>query len=79
MAVSTTEHPVRDIAHANLRWNFAVNVIDVSFITLGLSLISRETVMPLLVNSLTDSKLAIGMIAALWGLGIYLPQLFTAN
>ena len=79
MAVSTTEHPVRDIAHANLRWNFAVNVIDVSFITLGMSLVSRETVMPLLVSSLTDSKLAIGLICAIWGLGIYLPQLLTAN
>ena len=67
------------MAHANLRWNFAVNVMDVSFITLGMSLVSRETVMPLLVSSLTDSKLAIGMIGALWGLGIYLPQLLTAN
>jgi MFS family permease len=79
MAVSTTEHPLQDMAHANLRWNFAVNVIDVSFITLGMSLVSRETVMPLLVNSLTDSKIAIGMIGAIWGLGIYLPQLLTAN
>ena len=79
MAVSTTENPVQDMAHANLRWNFAVNVMDVSFITLGMSLVSRETVMPLLVSSLTDSKLAIGMIGALWGLGIYLPQLLTAN
>lgn len=79
MAVSTTEQPLHDMAHANLRWNFAVNVMDVSFITLGMSLVSRETVMPLLVSSLTDSKLAIGMIGALWGLGIYLPQLLTAN
>ena len=79
MAVSTTENAAQDMAHANLRWNFAVNVIDVSFITLGMSLVSRETVMPLLVSSLTDSKIAIGMIGAIWGLGIYLPQLLTAN
>jgi MFS family permease len=79
MAVSTTEHSAQDRAHANLSWNFAVNVIDVSFITPGMSLVSRETVMPLLVSSLTDSKLAIGMIGAIWGLGIYLPQLLTAN
>jgi MFS family permease len=91
MAVSTTEppggqprpdpvrEPLHDLAHANLRWNFAVNVLDVSFITLGMSLVSRETVMPLLVSQLTDSKVAVGMIAAIWGLGIYLPQLLTAN
>ena len=41
---------------ANLRWNFGVNIIDITFITLGLSLISRETVMPVLVSKLTDSN-----------------------
>jgi len=70
---------IDETVQANLKWNFSVNLVDISFITLGLSLISRETVMPILVSSLTDSKMAIGMIAALWGLGIYLPQLFTAN
>ncbi len=74
MAVSTTKE--RD---ANLTWNFAVNVLDVAFITLGISFVSRETVMPLLVNQLTDSKFAVGLIAALWGLGLYLPQLLTAS
>ena len=75
MAHSTID----DIAQTNLAWNFSVNLVDISFITLGLSLVSRETVMPLLVSSLTDSKLALGLIPALWGLGLYLPQLFTAN
>jgi MFS family permease len=83
MAVTTTKtpsgQPLQGVAQANLRWNFAANVIDVSFITLGMSLVSRETVMPLLVNELTDSKVAVGLIAAIWGLGIYLPQLLTAN
>jgi len=63
----------------NLRWNFTVNLIDIAFITLGISLVSRDTVLPVLVSTLTDSNLAIGLIAALYGLGIYLPQLFTAN
>ena len=64
---------------ANLRWNFGVNIIDITFITLGLSLISRETVMPVLVSTLTDSKLAIGLVPAMWSLGYYLPQLLMAN
>lgn len=63
----------------NLRWNFTVNLVDVAFITLGISLVSRDTVLPVLVSTLTDSNLAVGLIAALYGLGIYLPQLFTAN
>ena len=60
-------------------WNFSVNLWDVTFITLGFSLISKETVLPVLVSQLTDSKLAIGLVPAVWSLGIYLPQLLTAN
>ena len=62
-------------AQKNVTWNFNVNLIDVIFITFGFSLISRETVMPVLVSTLTDSKLAIGLIPAIWALGYYLPQL----
>ena len=60
-------------------WNFSVNLWDIAFITFGFSFISRETVIPVLVSQLTDSKLAIGLVPALWGLGFYLPQLLTAN
>jgi MFS family permease len=63
----------------NLRWNFSVNLLDIAFITISLSLVSRETVMPVLVSQLTDSKLAIGLIPAIYMLGFYLPQLLSAN
>jgi MFS family permease len=63
----------------NLPWNFLVNLVDITFITLGLSLISRETIMPLFVSELTDSKIAIGLIPAIVSLSFYLPQLFVAN
>ena len=63
----------------NLPWNFSVNLIDITFITLGLSLVSRETIMPLLVSKMTDSKIAIGLIPAIYSLGFYLPQLLTAS
>lgn len=63
----------------NFRWNFSVNLIDISFITLAMTLISRETIMPLLVNTLTDSKIMIGFIPAIWSISYYLPQLFAAN
>ena len=60
-------------------WNFSVSLWDITFITLGISFISRETVVPVLVSQLTDSKLVIGLIPAMWSLGLYLPQLLTAN
>src|SRR5215510_10960137 len=63
----------------NFRWNFAVNLLDISFIMLGLNLVSRETVLPLLVSKLTSSPVAIGLVPAIYSLGIYLPQLLGAS
>ena len=63
----------------NLPWNFSVNLIDITFITLAFSLISRETIMPLLISELTESKLAIGLVPAIFSIAFYLPQLFAAN
>ncbi|MCY4539430.1 MAG: MFS transporter [Chloroflexi bacterium] len=63
----------------NLPWNFSVNLIDITFITLAFSVISRETITPLLVSNLTDSKIAIGLVPAIFSISFYLPQLFAAN
>jgi MFS family permease len=63
----------------NFRWNFAVNLLDISFIMLGISLVSRETVIPLLVSQLTTSPVVIGLVPAVYSLGIYLPQLIGAG
>jgi MFS family permease len=63
----------------NFRWNFAVNLVDISFIMLGISLVSRETVIPLLVSKLTPSPIAIGLVPAVYSLGMYLPQLLGAS
>ena len=63
----------------NFRWNFSVNLLDISFITLAFSLISRETITPLLVSQLTDSKIAVGFVPAIFSISFYLPQLFAAN
>ena len=63
----------------NFRWNFSVNLLDISFITLAFSLISRETITPLLVSQLTDSKIAVGLVPAIFSISFYLPQLFAAN
>jgi MFS family permease len=63
----------------NANWNFGVNLLDITFFTLALSLVSRDTVMPVLVSHLTDSKFAIGLIPAIFSLCFYLPQLLIAN
>lgn len=50
-------------------WNFSVSIWDITFITLGLSFISRATVLPVLVSQMTDSKLLIGLVPAYWSPG----------
>ena len=64
---------------ANDNWNFNVNVLDNMFYALAISLVSQETIMPLLVSKLTDSTVAIGLIPAIFSLSFLLPQLFVAN
>ena len=63
----------------NYRWNFTVNLLDVTFFWFGNSFISSATIVPLFVSKLSDNPLAIGMAAVIAQGGWYLPQLFTAN
>lgn len=82
MMESTAADPIvqaESEARSNANWNFGVNVVDLIFFTLANSLISRDTVMPVLVSTLTDSKLALGLVPAVFSLGLYLPQLFFAE
>ena len=60
-------------------WNFGVNLLDNMFYTLAISLVSQETIMPLLVSQLTDSPIAVGLIPAIFSVSFLLPQLFVAN
>jgi MFS family permease len=75
MAQTALESRIQD----NSAWNFTVNLWDIMFITVASSLVARDTVMPALVLQLTDAKWVIGLIPAIFTLGFYLPQLFSAN
>lgn len=61
------------------RHNFIMNVLDGAFFGLALGFASSATVMPLFVNSLTDSTVLIGLIASMQMIGWQLPQLLTSN
>ncbi|MEJ2748586.1 MAG: MFS transporter, partial [Anaerolineae bacterium] len=66
-------------AAQNYRWNFAVNLLDGVSFWFGLSFISSTTIVPLFISKLTDSTLAIGLVAVIAQGAWFLPQLFTAN
>jgi MFS family permease len=61
------------------RFNFIVNLLDGGFFGSALGFASFITVIPLFVNTMTDSALLIGLIPAIHAVGWQLPQLFTAN
>lgn len=62
----------------HFRWNFIVNVLDGGFFGLGMTFSALSTILPLYLSHLTDSKLALGLLAALPNFGYLVPQLFTA-
>ncbi len=66
-------------ATQHFRHNFIYNVLDGMFFGLGIGFASFVTVIPLFVDTLTDSTLLIGLIPAIHTLGWQLPQLFTAS
>jgi MFS family permease len=51
----------------------------VSTFWIGLSFISAATILPLYISKLTDSALAIGLVAVIARGSWFLPQIFTAN
>jgi MFS family permease len=62
----------------HFRWNFIVNALDGGFFGLGMTFVALGTIMPLYLSHLTDSKLALGALAALPSFGYLFPQIFTA-
>jgi MFS family permease len=61
------------------RFNFTVNLLDGGFFGSAIGFASFITVIPLFVDTMTDSAILIGLIPAIHSVGWQLPQLFTAN
>ena len=64
---------------ANTRWNFTVLGADIAFFSLGLSISSAYTVLPLFVHHLTSGNEAVALIPAVRALGTYGPPLLVAG
>lgn len=74
MSVPTARDPA-----ANLRFNFAVGLLDGAFFGLGMGFGSFSAIIPLFVHHLTDSALLIGLVPAIHNMGFQFPQLLTAG
>jgi MFS family permease len=73
------EANTRQDVEANLAWNLAVNLLDITMMMFALNLVSRATILPLLVSRLTPSRVAVGLVSAVYSLAYLLPQLLTAS
>lgn len=62
-----------------LTHNFIMNVLDGAVYALGMSLVSRTTVLPLFVHKLGGGSVAVGLIPVLWWIGFSFPQLLIAG
>ncbi len=63
----------------NYRWNFTTLLLDWSVFMVAMSFTSVNTVLPAFARRLTSSSFLIGLVPALSTLGLYLPQILTAN
>lgn len=63
----------------HVRHNVFVSVMDGAFFGAGLGFASFVTVIPLFVNSLTDSATLVGLIASIHLIGWQFPQMLTAG
>jgi len=61
------------------RWNFTVNLLDLTFYNLAMSFIFGATVLTLYASYLTDSALLIGLVPTVQSLGFALPQLLLSR
>lgn len=66
-------------ARTNLRFNFFAGLADGSLFGVALGFASFSTVLPLFVESLTQSATLIGLVPAVHSAGWLLPQLFLAR
>ena len=59
--------------------NFLINLSEGALFIAGTSFISTQTVLPALVNRLGGGNLAIGALAVITWVGLFLPQIFAAR
>jgi hypothetical protein len=58
---------------------FLLGVLNGALYQMGIAFVDPSTVLPVFINELTRSELAVGAVSAVAGAGWLLPQLFVAN
>ncbi len=59
--------------------NFFYNIFDGSLFAFGMSFVSLQTVLPLLVKRMSGSDIAVGLIPVVWLISFNFPQILVSN
>ena len=78
MAVGSGKDEAGAYVPAHTWWNFTVLGADIAFFSLGLSISSAYTMMPLFVHHLSSDNVLVALIPAIQALGLFGPQLLVA-
>ena len=62
-----------------LRQNVVANIADGAMYAFGISFVSIQTVIPVMVKHISDSNFAVSLVMVLWTAGFNFPQIFIAN
>jgi MFS family permease len=62
-----------------MSWNFIMGLIHGIFFAGGMAFSSPTAILPVFLNSLTNSKTVVGLFSTVMGSGSFLPQLFVAS
>ncbi len=77
LAAAAPEYVKKMSAHQ--RRNFFFIVLDGATFAFAISLLSETTIIPAFVQALSNSAVLVGLVAAVYALGHYLPQLIGAH
>src|SRR5690554_8107874 len=67
-----------DAGRQNYKRNFIALALDSAIFSFSLGMLSQDTILPYFASQLTDSKLLVGFIPAIYYLGFFFPQLLGA-
>jgi MFS family permease len=62
----------------NYTWNFVCILLDSSFFSFSLALLSVDTILPYFITHLTDARVWVGVVSSLYFWGYYFPQIIGA-
>lgn len=70
---------IRGSDQETVLWNLKANIADGTLFALGMSFVSIQTILPVFVQSMGGSNVAVGLVPVIWVFGFNVPQIFVVQ